>query len=911
MRFRGWVLAIPVSVTTLPEPEVSVRGTILNGPSSLVLEGEVVEDNRFYLACETITIGPDFHIVGPGSAVFRAGSHVTVWNGFSVGSDARATFQLDPGCTADTLPTVTIDAPVDGSIFGSADPIDFSGAATDDEDGDLASELSWISDRDGSIGSGAVISTAGLSPGLHRVTAWVADHGGLIGSAQIALTVVVGSPPSVTINAPASGSIFDSGESIDFTGTASDAEDGVLTAEISWSSNLDGEFGTGGSITHGTLSLGQHTITATVTDTEGLASSDLVTLTVNNTPPVVSISLPVHGASFDFGETIQFSGTADDLEDGELTPSLLWESDRDGSLGTGGFLSMATLSSGSHEITASAVDGEGSTGLAQVNVAVAEPAPTTVEVRVGSSSDDAEEKPTGSVSLASSDLELVEEGSIQTVGIRFGGVDVPRDAAIANAFIQFQVDETGDGPTFLVIEGESVDHAFPFATSNGDVSTRPRTAASVVWVPPPWTTVGESGSEQRTPDLSPVIQEIVSRPGWSSGNALSIVLIGVGRRTAEAYDGVQNAAPLLHIEYRDAINNAPPTVTIAAPENGTTFENGLNVVFLGTATDAEDGDVSSLVSWESDRDGMIGAGGSFTSDLSEGVHVVTATATDTGGKSGSDQVLFVVLPTGVVVVGAGDIAGCGPQNDEGTAALLDDIAGTVITLGDHVYPDGAAQEFANCYDPSWGRHKWRTQPSAGNHDYHTAGASAYFDYFGAAAGNPGEGYYSYDLGSWHVIVLNSNCAQVGGCDPGSPQGQWLQSDLAANPSTCTLAYWHHPRFSSGEHGNAAAAVDLFEMAYQGGIDVVLTAHDHDYERFAPQDPNGNLDQTRGVRQFVVGTGGAALRPMVTVLPNSQVRHSDSHGVLKLTLYPAGYEWEFVTVSGTFTDSGAAACVATP
>jgi hypothetical protein len=263
-----------------------------------------------------------------------------------------------------------------------------------------------------------------------------------------------------------------------------------------------------------------------------------------------------------------------------------------------------------------------------------------------------------------------------------------------------------------------------------------------------------------------------------------------------------------------------------------------------------------------------------------------------------------------VLVGAGDIARCSRDEDEETAKLLDNIAGTVFTLGDNAYPDGTALQFSDCYDPTWGRHKARTRPAPGNHDYHTPGASGYFNYFGAAAGEVDKGYYSYDAGDWHIIVLNSECAEVGGCERDSPQGQWLQADLAANPSACTLAYWHHPRFSSSSvHGSNARYQDFWQLLYDAGADVVLNGHDHTYERFAPQDPTGIADPGRGMREFVVGTGGAGLYAFGTPEPNSEVREDNTHGVLKLTLYPTSYDWEFIPIAGqTFTDSGSAACV---
>jgi hypothetical protein len=268
---------------------------------------------------------------------------------------------------------------------------------------------------------------------------------------------------------------------------------------------------------------------------------------------------------------------------------------------------------------------------------------------------------------------------------------------------------------------------------------------------------------------------------------------------------------------------------------------------------------------------------------------------------------------GVILVGAGDITGCSYGEDEATAKLLDGIGGTVFTVGDNAYDSGTVAEFENCYDPTWGRHKARTKPAPGNHEYYATGnASGYFKYFGAAAGDRGEGYYSYDLGEWHIVALNSQICGTDGsttCGSFDAQMRWLENDLAANKTTCTLAYWHNPLFSSGsEHGNQDRMRPIWEALYAAGADVVVNGHEHDYERFAPQDPSGAADASRGIREFVVGTGGVALRPFGTIQPNSEVRDAETHGVLKLTLYSESYEWEFVPVAGkTFTDSGTDSC----
>jgi hypothetical protein len=295
--------------------------------------------------------------------------------------------------------------------------------------------------------------------------------------------------------------------------------------------------------------------------------------------------------------------------------------------------------------------------------------------------------------------------------------------------------------------------------------------------------------------------------------------------------------------------------------------------------------------------------------VASGSATISASA---GGKTGTALITVSSSPPpdGEVFVGAGDIAVCGSSGDEATSDLLVNISGTVFTLGDNAYSNGSASDYTNCYDPSWGRVKSRTRPTPGNHEYQTANAAGYFGYFGAAAGDPTKGYYSYDLGAWHIIVLNSNssCTTIS-CAAGSAQEQWLRADLAANTKACTLAYWHHPRFSSGAtHGNNTAVAPFWDALYQYGAEIVLNGHEHVYERFAPQTPNATADPTAGIRQFTVGTGGAGLYSFSsTIQPNSEVRNNSSLGVLELTLRTGGYSWDFIPATGTFTDSGTGTC----
>ena len=260
---------------------------------------------------------------------------------------------------------------------------------------------------------------------------------------------------------------------------------------------------------------------------------------------------------------------------------------------------------------------------------------------------------------------------------------------------------------------------------------------------------------------------------------------------------------------------------------------------------------------------------------------------------------------GVTLVAVGDIARCSSGQDEATARLAAaHPRATIATLGDNAYPKGLKDQFEHCYAPSWGRFKQRTRPTPGNHEYlyFNKDAAAYFDYFGDAAGPYGIGYYSYELGAWHVIALNSNCdaETLKGCGSESPQVRWLRDDLSKTTKACTLAYWHHPRLSSGsEHETREFVEPLWDVLADDDADVVLNAHEHNYQRFAPQN---------GIREFVVGTGGAELYPVGDPLPATEVQQGEAHGILVLTLYDGGYDWRFEPVAGqAFTDHGSGTC----
>jgi hypothetical protein len=258
----------------------------------------------------------------------------------------------------------------------------------------------------------------------------------------------------------------------------------------------------------------------------------------------------------------------------------------------------------------------------------------------------------------------------------------------------------------------------------------------------------------------------------------------------------------------------------------------------------------------------------------------------------------------VTLVGAGDIAVCSSNGDEQTAQLLDRIPGEVFVAGDNAYTTGSLSEYQQCYHPSWGRHKARTHPVPGNHEYMTSGASGYFTYFGSAAGPSNRGYYSYDAGAWHVVALNSEQSITAG----SAQLTWLAQDLKASGARCTAAIVHRPRFSSGNHGDQKDTQALWQVLYDNGVDVIISGHDHHYERFAPMTASGARDDARGIRSFVVGTGGAAFYDVGSRRANSEFVKTRSFGVLRLDLSATSYQWQFITApDGKVVDSGTANC----
>ncbi|HYX88851.1 MAG TPA: Ig-like domain-containing protein, partial [Gaiellaceae bacterium] len=430
----------------------------------------------------------------------------------------------------------------------------------------------------------------------------------------------------------------------------------------------------------------------------------------------------------------------------------------------------------------------------------------------------------------------------------------------------------------------------------------------------------------------------------------------------KSYSGLGDGSHTFQVKARDAAGNdsalasrtwtvdtTSPVVTLTSPANGSSTSN-TTPTFSGTGgtVAGDSATVTVRVYSGSSATGTpvetlaatVQAGGSYAVNASPGLAGGTYTAqaeqTDAAGNVGRSAANTFTITQAVTdpsIVAAGDIA-CDPasglfNNGLGTTTACrqkytsdlfanSNVAG-VLPVGDLQYECGGYSAFLGSYDPTWGRAKSITHPVPGNREYkptYAGGtdcdgvgqATGYFQYFGAAAGQAGKGYYSYDIGTWHLIALNSNCASVGGCGVGSAQETWLKNDLAAHTNRCTLAYWHHPRFSSGGNGNDSTYQQFWQDLYDANADVVLAGHDHDYERFAPQTPTGTADPARGLREFVVGMGGEDFSGFFTIRANSEVRQNTIFGVLKLTLHSTSYDWQFLPEAGkTFNDSGSTAC----
>ena len=605
--------------------------------------------------------------------------------------------------------------------------------------------------------------------------------------------------------------------------------------------------------------------------------------------PVASVDVTPPSASVDVGQTVQLTATPRDASGNPLARAVSWTSSNTAvaTVNSSGLVAGKTAGTATITATSEGMSGSSAITVVIVPVAAVTVAPATATVQAG----------------------LTTQLTA-----------TPKDAS-GNPLAGRTVTWTSDNTAVATVNGSGLvtgvvaGTATITATSEGHSGTSAITVTAApvpvatVAVAPPSASVDEGKTVQLTAtpkdaNGTPLSGRVVT---WTSSNTAAATVSASGLVTGKVAGTATITATSEGKSGTSAITVVRvPVASVAVAPAAPSVQEGFTVQLTATPKDASGTPLTGrAVTWQSSNTGIatVSASGLVTGVVPGGA-TITATSE---GQSGTSAVTVTPKPppgTGVVFVGAGDISDCGNNNDEATAQLLDGISGTVFTVGDNVYSSGTATQYAQCYDPTWGRHKARTKPSPGNHDYNTSGATGYYGYFGAAAGDPAKGYYSYDLGDWHLIALNSEIS----VSAGSAQEQWLRADLAASTKRCTLAYWHKPRFSSGTHGSSTTYTPLWQVLYDFNADVVLVGHDHNYQRFAPQTPAGVADPARGIREFVVGTGGESHYVFTTPIANTEAYNTDTFGVLKLTLNAGSYTWEFIPVAGkTYRDSGSGSC----
>ena len=726
--------------------------------------------------------------------------------------------------------------------------------------------------------NGLVTGNAGGGP----VTI-TATSEGKNGTAAITVTVPVASvavsPATPTIQVSAT---------VQLTATPQDGNGNPLTGRVVTWQTSDATIATvdANGLVTGLAAGGPVTITAS---SEGKSGTSAVTVIPI---PVASVDVTPASASVQVSGTVQLTATPKDANGNPLTGRTVTWQTSDATIATVDAAGLVTGQALGGPVTITATS-EGTSGTSSITVSTTPVASVTVTPASASVQVDATVQLTATPKDGNGNPLTGRTVTWQTSNATVATVD-------ANGLV---TGKAAGGPVTITATSEG-------KSGTSAITVTPIPVASVTVTPSAATIhVGDLQQLTATPrdaNGNPLTGRTVT---WQSGNSTVASVDGNGLVTGRAAGGPVT----IQATSEGKGGTASVSVTLAAvasvdvaPSSPTIQVNG-TIQLTATPKDASGNALSGrAITWASSAPAVATVNSTgFVVGLQTGTTNITATSEGIAGTS----VVAVQAASGPpVIVGAGDIADCARLSQEGTARLLDVTPGTVVTLGDMAYESGTFTEYMTCYDPSWGRHKARTRPAPGNHEYNhgaAAGAPGYYQYYGAAAGDPAKGYYSYDLGAWHLVVINSNLDM----NAGSAQEQWLRADLAAHQTVCTVAYWHHPRFSSGGNGSTLVTQPIWQALYDNGADLVLNGHDHDYERFAPQTPTGARDDANGIREIIAGTGGNSLYSWPgNPIANSEIRSNENYGVLKITLWPTSYDWDFIPVAGgSFSDHGSTLC----
>jgi trimeric autotransporter adhesin len=869
------------AITVIPIPVASVAvspatGSIVAG-TTLQLSATPKDANGNPLTGRTVTwTSSDANIATVDANGLVTGNVVggpVIITATSEGKSGTASITVTP------VPVATVDVtpPTASMVIGgtaqlTATPKDANGNPL------TGRSVTW-STANGNI---ATVDANGLVTGTGVGTVTItAKSEGQSGTASVMVALV----PVATVDVSPSSATIQVGATVQLTATLKDANGNTLTGRtVTWET-ADANIATvdaNGLVTAQNVG-GPITITATSEGKSKTASITVIPV------PVASVTVAPATATIAVNATVQLAATTKDANGNTLTGrTVTWATSNSNTATVdGNGLVTGKAAGGPVTITATS---EGKSGTAAVTVSLLVPVasvsvtPATASIHVGETvqltgtpKDGSGNPLTGrTVTWASADANIasVDANGLVTAHATGGPVTITatsegKNGTAAVTVLAIPVANVAVSPaTPSIPTGGTVQLTAALTDANGN----PLTGRAVTW-------------QTSAPAIA-----IVDASGLVQG-------VAVGSATITATSEGKSGTAVV------SVTQAPVASVVVSPATASVVVNG-TVQFTATPKDAGGTPLSGrLVTWASSDASIATVNNSgFVVGLVAGQATIRATSE---GIVGTASLTVQPASGPPVIAGAGDIADCSRASQEATAKVLDNIPGTVITLGDMAYENGSMTDFMQCYDPSWGRHKARTRPSPGNHEYNLGNANGYFQYFGAAAGDPTKGYYSYDLGAWHLIVINRYVDM----SAGSPQEQWLRADLASHNNVCTLAYWHQPRFSSGGNGSDLSTQPIWQALYDYGADVVLNGHDHDYERFAPQTPTGQLDNARGIKEFVVGTGGNSLYAWPgNPIANSELRSNVNYGVIKLTLWPTSYDWQFVPVAGgSFTDQGSASC----